>query len=531
MRAALTRCCAFGVALVAFAVLAAPALADPDVPTGLAAVAQSDHEVDLTWSWPANPNYPDDLQIWRNGVDIGSVPLTSTSYVDVAPSPATTYSYQLVTVNAGVPTFVGSPVTATTRQDLPNAPTNVAVTFDASNIADGHLDARRRRTPTSPTTSPPSRSAARRRRPRPSTTRRATQRPGSVTMDNFSSYTSYNFTVTAVETAGDPPSDPGGSVSAPVFPAMSLDVVKPQFSSVVVNANRTVPGSVSVSWPSATDAGSGVASYNVCVDGTNCKVEPFQALSQQQGDVFTGVADDGLSHPVTVTAVDMQGNVSDPLTASVVMPPLAPPAISLLPGKGDGCTVLSPLPVIPAIDGTQVGTVLYVNGAPWTSGNPVTGAPFSTVSLQMLTTFGLEQSVLSPPISALVGDLDGPSAAPVLHVFPDVASASATVQWTPITARWRARDAVQPDERDRSGLRGRGRPRRDLEPAGRDAPNLQLERPVLDHRPRAGPVLALRAGDDRQVPDQRQAAAVDAHALGRGPHPPEHLAELDAGDR
>ncbi|MDX6526743.1 MAG: hypothetical protein QOI43_2254, partial [Gaiellales bacterium] len=124
------------IVVVACAVVSAPASA-ASAPIGLTAVARSDHLVELTWSWPANPTYPDELDVYRDdNVLVGSVaPASSTSFADTLTSssaPGTSHTYYLVTVVAGVAedtTPATPPVIL--RADLPNRPTNVAASFGA----------------------------------------------------------------------------------------------------------------------------------------------------------------------------------------------------------------------------------------------------------------------------------------------------------------------------------------------------------------------------------------------------------------
>jgi hypothetical protein len=423
--------------LVAFAALAAPALADPSVPTGLTAVAVSDHEVDLSWSWPASPSYPDDLQVWRNGADIGSVSLPSTTFQDSAPAVGTTYSYRLVAIQGGLQ-YPTASVNATTRADLPNAPTNVAVSFAPStNIATvtwtrGAQDADVTYNVTALQVGS-------------TTTITATHHynagdtsPGSVTMDNFLSYGNYNFTVSAVE-ANESMSDPGGTVSAPVVSTRANDIIAPTFSSPVVTTTRTSVGAATVSWSSASDQGSGVASYAVCVDAS-CQTVAYDPLASTVTAAFTGIPSNGAQHPVTVTATDAAGNVSAAtLTASVFMDALQPPSISLAPGIGDGCSQLTYQLVPTAIDGTNATLQLFVNNTPWPGGSVgvVSGAPLSPFDLVQLTaqaSFGSDVSPVSPPISARVGDLDPPTDAPVLHGIANPGSSSETLSWDALTA-------------------------------------------------------------------------------------------------
>ena len=85
-----TRSCALALVVVACGLVAGPALAadDPSAPT---ATAASDSTVELTWTWPANPVYPDQLDVIRDGVVITNVSLPATSFLDTGLAPGTTY--------------------------------------------------------------------------------------------------------------------------------------------------------------------------------------------------------------------------------------------------------------------------------------------------------------------------------------------------------------------------------------------------------------------------------------------------------
>ena len=131
-------------------------------------------------------------------------------------------------------------------------------------------------------------------------------------MDGFVSYTQYSFTVSAVEDTNDPPGDPGGTVAgdAPSV-ATSLDTLPPQFNGGTVTASRSSLGTITATWSAATDAGTGMASYQVCVDVINCSTQPVQAGATQSADLGAGgIRNDGLSHSVSVVAVDGAGNQS-----------------------------------------------------------------------------------------------------------------------------------------------------------------------------------------------------------------------------
>jgi hypothetical protein len=430
--------------MVAFAAFAAPALADPSVPT-ITATAVNDREVDVTWTWPADAVYPDYVEVYRDGADVSGPlpPLGAQSFADQptgsggAPRPNTQYSYTVVDFVGNAAVASSASQSARTRTELPNAPTNVVVTFaPVTNIATVtwtrgaqdsdvtyNVTAVQNGTSNSITT----------------TQRYAASDPpqGSVTMDNFSSYTNYTFTVSAVEDKDTAIGDPGGTVSAPAYPQRSNDVTAPIFGSGSVQPSRQTLGTVYATWPAASDAGVGVDHYRACIDATNCKTVPYDGSQTSQNTVFTGVRNDNAQHTVTVVAVDGAGNASVPLTAQVLMPLPAVPAISLLPGLGDGCSPLTPL--LSSSDGTVPGLQLqlFVNGQPWPGGAQVAGgtlAPFQTVTLQSQALFGADASPLSPGLQAKVGDPTPPTDAPVLRGQSDPASATETVSWGALTA-------------------------------------------------------------------------------------------------
>jgi hypothetical protein len=425
-----------GAVVVACVVLATPASADPSAPTGLSATVRNDHRIDLSWSWPSPTTYPDDLQVWRNGAEVAEVPVTSVSYTDAPPSAGTTYSYQLVTVNAGAATPVGS-VSATTRADAPNAPTGIHATFAAvTNVATvtftrGDADSD---VTYDVVAQQPAGGVVSSQTVRYSTVGTA----GQVTMSGFTSYTSYVFSVEAVEDAGDPPSDPGqttAGASPPNDPEQSNDVSAPSFNGGLLNASRTSLGTITAIWPAASDAGTGVATYVVCFDGSSCQTVPFDPLAPSQQAADANVADDGAVHSVSVTAVDGAGNLSSTISTTVIMNVLAAPTISF-PGShnGDGCGPL--MPNLTSADGSPPGLALQllVNGQPVAPGE-VQGAPYDAVTLSAVATFRNETSVATSLISGQhVYDPDPPADAPVVSGTKDPAGHSETISWSPITA-------------------------------------------------------------------------------------------------
>jgi hypothetical protein len=429
-----SRCCVIAAVVSACAVLSAPALAS-STPIGLTASARSDHLVELTWSWPANPTYPDELDVRRDGLFVTTVsPVSATSFADTVANPGTTHTYELVPVDGGVlgtPTAPTAPVTL--RADLPNKPTDVAATFlpNTNNIAQvtwtrGAQDADVTYTVTAQQGSGPVNTR---------TVKYADDgTQGSLTMDVFASYTTYVFKVSAVEDV-DPPDDPGGTVTADASAtATSYDVIPPQLSGTATAARSSL-GTVDVSWPAASDAGSGVASYTVCVDTTTCTSVPFQPLDPSQSAQVTGIRNDGGPHAVSVTAIDQGGNPSTPLAAQVTMPLPATPVIALDQG-GNGCAPLIAT-ATPSDTGVPAPAIhLFVDGSVTETplGQEITGAPYQAVSLVAQATWGLDSSLPSSPLIAHVFDPDGPDVSPVVHGQPVLATNTEILSWDPVTA-------------------------------------------------------------------------------------------------
>jgi chitodextrinase len=436
MRAALSRCCAFGVVFVACAVLAVPALADPSVPTNLTAVVRSDHTVDLAWSWPSPTVYPQDLQVFRNGVFVTSVPLTSTSFPDTTPSAGTAYTYQLYTVNGGVLTPGPSVVSDATRADAPNPASVTSVIFaPGSNIATvlftrGAEDADV--TYNVIATVPGTGAVVTTK-----TARYSDATAGSVTMDGFTSYTPYNFSINAVEDAGDPPSDPGQTTPSAIFgPATSQDVSSPSFNSGVLSAARTAVGTITASWPSASDSGTGVDHYTLCLDGGSCQSVPFDPLQSTTTQILQQVPDDGQTHTVSVVAVDGAGNTSSMIATPVFMQPLAAPQITFA-GHTDGCGPLIPQVSSPdGSAGTPAGLAfpITVQGGTLAGSGEVIGDPFAPVTISAQATFGNDASAVATSTQVRINDPDGPTDSPSVVSQTDASSGTATLSWAPITA-------------------------------------------------------------------------------------------------
>jgi fibronectin type 3 domain-containing protein len=439
MHAAFFRTCMLGVVLAVCAILATPALADSSAPIGLTATARSDHRVDLAWSWPASPSFPDELQVWRDGAFYEDVPdPTATSFVDTIATVGSTHSYWLVTVTNGVssdpiPADPGVPVTV--RGELPNPATNIAVTFsphsDLATITWTRGAADEDVTYTA---------SARQGSGTPITRTVKYTDPGtdgSITIDGLASYATYSFTVTAVEDA-EPPTDPGGSTPGATVTMSTPDIIAPVFnpgSSVV--ATRTSLGTVSVTWSSATDAGGGVASYSVCIssDCVPFSYDPLSGSTQTALPDALNIPNDGQTHAVTVTAVDSAGNISvTPLTTSIAMPLPATPSIVLTSG-GAGCVQL--IATVTSADAGTAGLAyhLSVDGVQHDAliGQPITGTAYQLVNLTAWATFQADSSLLSATYPERVVDPDGPEVSPQVHGVADPSSGTETLTWDPVT--------------------------------------------------------------------------------------------------
>jgi hypothetical protein len=435
-----SRCCTFALVVSACALFCAPALAS-STPIGLTAVARSDHLVELSWAWPAGATYPDELDVWRDGLFFSTVARPdATSFADVnAGSPATSHTYELVPVDAGAEgTRTATTPAVTLRQDLPYKPTDVTASFvpGTSNIAtvrwtrgDQDADVTYNVTAQQGSSGPVTISKAVKYAD-PGT-------DGSVTMDGFTSYTFYTFKVSAVEDVGDPAGDPGGTVAADLAapPVRSFDVIAPQFAvGAVPSATRSGLGTIVATFPSATDAGSSVSGYTVCVDAMHCVPATVLPLEATQTATLTGLPNDGGSHTLSVVAADnaAPANASTPISSQFVMPLLAKPVIALEQG-GNGCAPLVARVTSADGNGSPAPTFhLFADGVEIAQDTPITGAPYQAVSLGATATYNGDTSPSSDPIPGRVYDAEGPDAAPVVHgqAFPSTGSVLLT--WSPV---------------------------------------------------------------------------------------------------
>ena len=326
MGSALPRSCVLAAAVAFLAIVSSSAFAASD-PVNLVQNPVSDRAVELTWDWPSAPDFPAELDVYRDGTLVTSVSSSSaTSFLDTGLAPQSQHFYQLRSdgnaLTPAIPSFV------TTRADLPGAPSNVGAVFSSSNVAtvtwqrgesDSDVTYRVVATPVSGSAIT-------------QTVRYGVGdvTPGSLTMAGFSSYTLYTFTVDAIEDSGS--GDPGGTVQGDAsVTKRSNDVLAPQWpNGAGVSGSRLSLGTITATWPTGSDSGTGLASYAVCVDVISCSTVSVGGDATQTASVGgAAIRNDGLSHSLSVVAVDGAGNQSVPLTTSVLMPVLATPVISL----------------------------------------------------------------------------------------------------------------------------------------------------------------------------------------------------------
>ena len=114
----------------------------PSVPTGVAATAVSDTQVNLSWSASTDNVGVTGYKVFRNGTQVGTA--TNTSYQDTGLSGGTTYSYTVAAYDAAGNTSAQSssvsvttpaPTTVSAPSVAINSPSNGSVVNGSANIA------------------------------------------------------------------------------------------------------------------------------------------------------------------------------------------------------------------------------------------------------------------------------------------------------------------------------------------------------------------------------------------------------------
>lgn len=278
----------------------------PSVPTSPVATANSSNQVTVTWlaSTDSGGSGLVGYQIFRGGTQIGSS--TGLTFIDASTLGTTTYAYTVKAYDAAGNVSAASTVANVTTPDTiaPSVPAGLAVTTATSTAVSLSWGAS-----TDTGGSGLAGYHIYRNGVQIGTTSGLTYTDSSVT-----GWVTYAYTVSAYDNAGNV-SVPSGALSIKV-----PDTIPPSVPSGVV-ATAANANEVDITWPAATDTGSGIAGYRVYRSGTLISTTPAGP-----GYVDYAVAG-GTALSYTIAAIDNAGNVSAQSTAaSVTTPPGVPPA-------------------------------------------------------------------------------------------------------------------------------------------------------------------------------------------------------------
>jgi chitodextrinase len=296
----------------ATATVTAPLAADvtpPTVPTGLTVSAVSGTGLLLLWT-PSTDNIAvDHYVITRGGVVIGQP--TTTSFADTALTPATSYNYAVMAVDAANNQSPASQLFSTKTLDTiaPTSPTGVVAntisetgltlnwTAATDNVAVDHY-----------------------------VVSRAGSVVGQVTGTSFSdtgltAATSYQYSVVAVDAAGNV------SAATAAYMVSTIDSTAPTVPTGV-SSSAVGTSTATVSWAAATD-NIGVTSYDIYRGGS--KLASTSGLSYTDTTVTPAT-----TFVYTVVAIDAAGNQSAQSSGSTITtltppdatPPTAPGAVT-----------------------------------------------------------------------------------------------------------------------------------------------------------------------------------------------------------
>ncbi len=309
-------------------------LTPPAAPTGLVAT-RGDGQVLLSWTANTDPDLADYV-LQRDGVDIAS--LSGTSYPDTGLVNDQPYSYTLVAFDAHGNRSAPSPVVTATPTDLtpPAAPTGLVVTGSENHVSLSW---------TANTESDLASYRVLRDGVEIATVTGTTYDDTSVTQD-----ITYRYTLVAVDTHGN------RSLTSAGVDATPTDLTAPAApADVVATAGERQVG---LSWTASPE--SDVAGYRVLRDGVQI------ATSTGPSTVLTGLAP-GVAVDLTVVAVDVHGNVSDPSATVTATPydhtaPAVPTGVTGQPGNTTATISWQPVSDVDVVgyrvlrDGVQVAT-------------------------------------------------------------------------------------------------------------------------------------------------------------------------------
>jgi chitodextrinase len=397
----------------------------PSTPAGLTASAVSSSRINLSWKAATDNVGVIRYRVYRNGVQVAYVP--GTSDADTGLSPATTYSYTVAAYDAaGNASAQSSAVSATTKAPADIQPPSIPANLAATVVSSSQIDLS-----WSPATDNVGVTGYRVYR---NGTLVASPTGTSVSITGLSASTTYSFTVSAVDAAGN--------VSAPSAPVSAttqgLADTSPPTTPTGLAASAVTSTSLTLSWNAATD-NVGVTGYRVYRGGTLVASPGATSVS------ITGLSA-STTYSFTVSAVDAAGNTSAP-SASLSVTTLTPPdttAPSTPAGLGASAVTSTSLTLSwnAATDNVGVtGYRVYSNGtlvaSPGGTSASITGLLASTLYSFTVSAFDAAGNVsaLSTPLSVTTPlPLIAPPSVPTGVGASALTPTSLTLSWSAATA-------------------------------------------------------------------------------------------------
>ena len=357
----------------------------PSVPQNLSATPVSSTAVDLTWNASTDntggggvANY----RVQRDGTPIAAS-VASTSYSDSGLTANTTYSYTVSAVDvAGNRSSESAAASATTpAAPVDSTPPSVPGSFTATATSSTSISLS-----WTASTDNVAVSGYRVRRAGNATVIASPTGLSFVDAGRTPS-TTYNYTVTAVDAAGNESATASAAATTPAAPDTTAPTVPGSFT-----ATATSSTSISLSWTASTD--------NVAVTGYRVRrAGNATVIASPTGTTFS---DNGrtpsTTYNYTLTAVDAAGNESSPpATASTTTP--APPA-DIIPPTVPGnlravATSTTTISLTWNASSDNVGVVSYrVQRGGVTIAASVTGASFADTGLAPNTSYSYTVSAV-----------------------------------------------------------------------------------------------------------------------------------------
>jgi chitodextrinase len=269
----------------------------PTAPTNLTATAVSGTEIALSWTAATDNVGVDRYTVIRDGSPVATVTAPTTTFTDTGLQPATSYTYTVLALDAaGNASPTSNPASATTRDTVPpTAPSGLAATVVSGTRIDLAWSASTDNVAV--------------------TGYRVYRNGVQVGVAATTSYsdtsvapaTSYSYTVTAVDAAGNESAASNAAVAG------TPDTIAPS-APTGLTATPASPTRVDLAWTAATD-NVGVTGYAVFRDGSRiATLGPVTASSDLTGLPATTAT-------YAVRALDAAGNVSDPSATATATTP------------------------------------------------------------------------------------------------------------------------------------------------------------------------------------------------------------------